>query len=110
MQEIRALGRRAHAVQQDLGSAADVTPLFEACEAVLGPVHCLVNNASMFEHDTAASFTLVPRSLASALSPTLGGALFAAGWMAAPLLACGGLKIAYDLLLWRSFRRIRTAS
>jgi NAD(P)-dependent dehydrogenase (short-subunit alcohol dehydrogenase family) len=56
--EIRALGRRAHAVQHDLESAADLTPLFEACEAALGPVHCVVNNASMFEHDTAASFTL----------------------------------------------------
>jgi hypothetical protein len=36
----------------------------------------------------------------------LGGALFAAGWLAAPLLACGLLKIAYDALLWRAFRGI----
>jgi NAD(P)-dependent dehydrogenase (short-subunit alcohol dehydrogenase family) len=56
--EIRALGRRAHAVHHDLDSAADMTPLFEACESVLGPVHAIVNNASRFEHDTAASFTL----------------------------------------------------
>ena len=59
------------------------------------------------ERAAAASFTLVPKSLASALSPTLGGALFAAGWLAAPLLVCGGLKIAYDLLLWRAFRRVK---
>jgi MFS family permease len=58
------------------------------------------------ERTAAASFTAVPRSLASALSPTLGGALFAAGWLAAPLVACGVLKIAYDLALWRAFRRI----
>lgn len=57
------------------------------------------------ERAAAASFTAVPRSLASAISPTLGGALFAAGWLAAPLVACGVLKIAYDLLLWRAFRR-----
>jgi MFS family permease len=57
------------------------------------------------ERAAAASFTAVPRSLAAALGPALGGALFAGGWLAAPLIACGGLKIAYDLALWRSFRQ-----
>ncbi|MGC2165974.1 MAG: MFS transporter [Gallionella sp.] len=57
------------------------------------------------ERAAAASFTSVPRSLASAISPTLGGALFAAGWLAAPLVVCGVLKIAYDLALWRAFRQ-----
>jgi len=57
------------------------------------------------ERAAAASFTAVPRSLASALSPSLGGALFAAGWLAAPLVACGALKIAYDLALLVAFRR-----
>jgi MFS family permease len=57
------------------------------------------------ERAAAASFTAVPRSLAAALSPALGGALFAGGWLAAPLIACGVLKIAYDLALWRSFRK-----
>lgn len=57
------------------------------------------------ERAAAASFTSVPRSLASAISPTLSGALFAAGWLAAPLVACGVLKIAYDLALWRAFRK-----
>lgn len=57
------------------------------------------------ERAAAASFTAVPRSLASALSPSLGGAMFAAGWIAAPLVACGLLKIAYDLTLWRSCRK-----
>jgi MFS family permease len=56
------------------------------------------------ERAAAASFTAVPRSLAGALSPTLSGALFAAGWIAAPLIGCGLLKIAYDLALWRAFR------
>jgi MFS family permease len=59
------------------------------------------------ERAAAASFTAVPRSLAAALGPSLGGALFAAGWVAAPLVACGALKIAYDLALWRAFRRHR---
>lgn len=57
------------------------------------------------ERAAAASFTAVPRSLASAISPTIGGALFAAGWLAAPLIACGVLKICYDLMLWKAFRQ-----
>jgi MFS family permease len=58
------------------------------------------------ERAAAASFTAVPRSLAAALSPSLGGALFAAGWLAAPLLLCGLLKIGYDLAIWRAFRSV----
>jgi MFS family permease len=57
------------------------------------------------ERPAAASFTSVPRSLAAALSPSLTGAMFAAGAMAAPLVACGVLKIAYDLALYAAFRR-----
>jgi hypothetical protein len=58
------------------------------------------------ERAAAASFTAVPRSLAAAVSPSLGGALFAAGWLAAPLVACGLLKIAYDLALFAAFRGV----
>ena len=57
------------------------------------------------ERAAAASFTTVPRSLAAAASPAIGGALFAAGWLAMPLVACGVLKIAYDVALWRAFRK-----
>jgi MFS family permease len=57
------------------------------------------------ERSAAASFTAVPRSLAAALSPTLSGALFAAGLISLPLVACGALKIAYDLALWRAMRQ-----
>ena len=60
------------------------------------------------ERAAAASFTAVPRSLASAASPLLAGWLFQSGWTAAPLVACGVLKIAYDLALWRVFRRAET--
>jgi MFS family permease len=56
------------------------------------------------ERAAAASFTAVPRSLAAAFSPTLGGALFASGWLAAPLVVCGVLKIGYDLALLLAFR------
>lgn len=57
------------------------------------------------ERGAAASFTAVPRSLAAALSPTLGGALLATGALSAPLVLCGALKIAYDLALLMAFRR-----
>ena len=57
------------------------------------------------ERAAAASFTLVPKSLASAAAPAIGGALFAAGLLAAPLVACGVLKISYDLAIWRAFRK-----
>lgn len=59
------------------------------------------------ERSAAASFTAVPRSLAAAISPTLSGAMFAAGWISLPLVACGLLKITYDLTLWRAMRRSR---
>src|SRR5438105_2833584 len=56
------------------------------------------------ERPAAGSFTAVPRSLAAALSPALSGALFAAGFISLPLVACGVLKIVYDLTLWRGMR------
>ena len=59
------------------------------------------------ERPAAASVTAVPRSLASAISPALAGALFSAGYSAWPLLLCGGLKILYDLLLLVAFRTIK---
>ena len=58
------------------------------------------------ERPAAASFTAVPRSLASAIGPSLTGVMFATGAMAAPLVACGMLKIAYDLALFAAFRRV----
>lgn len=59
------------------------------------------------ERAAAASVTSVPRGLASAASPALAGALLAAGYSAAPLVACGLLKILYDLLLLWTFRGVK---
>jgi MFS family permease len=61
------------------------------------------------ERSAAASFTAVPRSLASAASPLMAGWLFQSGWAAAPLVLCGVLKIGYDLALWRAFRLAETS-
>jgi MFS family permease len=57
------------------------------------------------ERAAAASFTAVPRSLASAASPALAGAMLAGGWLAAPMVLCGVLKIGYDLTLWWACRK-----
>ena len=59
------------------------------------------------ERAAAASFTAVPRSLASAASPAIAGAWMAAGWLAAPLVASGLLKVAYDVALLLAFRGVR---
>jgi MFS family permease len=59
------------------------------------------------ERTAAASITAVPRSLASAISPAISGALIASSFINLPLLLCAVLKIAYDLTLLASFQHIR---
>jgi MFS family permease len=59
------------------------------------------------ERPAAASITSVPRSLASALSPVLAGSMLAASPFGWHLVAAGGLKIAYDLMLLAMFRKVR---
>ena len=59
------------------------------------------------ERTAAASFTAVPRSLASALSPALTGAMMATSFIGLPLIVSGGLKIVYDLTLLFSFQPIK---
>jgi hypothetical protein len=49
----------------------------------------------------------VPRSLASSLGPALAGALLATPFSGLPLVACGVLKIVYDLALLASFRHVK---
>lgn len=59
------------------------------------------------ERPAAASITNVPRSLASAIGPSLSGwmlGLTAFGW---PLIIAGSLKATYDLILLRMFRQVR---
>jgi MFS family permease len=59
------------------------------------------------ERAAAASVTAVPRSLATAVSPTLAGYLLAVSSFGWPLVICGGLKIVYDLLLLRMFSALK---
>jgi predicted MFS family arabinose efflux permease len=59
------------------------------------------------ERPAAASVTAVPRSLASAIGPTIAGALLSTTVTGLPLVICGVLKIAYDVALLYSFRHIK---
>jgi NAD(P)-dependent dehydrogenase (short-subunit alcohol dehydrogenase family) len=54
--EIRDAGGRAEVVTADLGSAPETAGLIEAASAAIGPLQALVNNASLYEPDAAASF------------------------------------------------------
>lgn len=55
--DIRADGGIAEAVQADLADAESCGGLMARAAGVLGPVSCLVNNASLFENDRMADFT-----------------------------------------------------
>ena len=55
--ELQALGVRAEAIGADLSDEAGLRSLIERCEAALGPVGLLVNNASTFERDSLATAT-----------------------------------------------------
>jgi MFS family permease len=59
------------------------------------------------ERTAAASVTAVPRSLASAISPAISGALLSTSFAGLPLVICGVLKIVYDLSLLFSFQHIK---
>jgi NAD(P)-dependent dehydrogenase (short-subunit alcohol dehydrogenase family) len=55
--EIVAGGGRAAAVTADLADEAETGGLIEAASAAIGPIDCLVNNASLFEQDSIETAT-----------------------------------------------------
>ncbi|MFT7057762.1 MAG: NAD(P)-dependent dehydrogenase (short-subunit alcohol dehydrogenase family) [Pseudorhodobacter sp.] len=55
--QIKAMGRRAVALQADLLDEDATQGLIARANAALGPLTVLVNNASIFEHDTIHSAT-----------------------------------------------------
>jgi len=60
------------------------------------------------ERSAAAGVTGIARTIGAALSPLLAGPLYASATLAsAPFLVAGGIKIAYDVVLWRSFRMVK---
>jgi MFS family permease len=62
------------------------------------------------ERAAASGVTGVARTTGAALSPLFAGLLFAhPSLINVPFFIAGGLKIAYDLLLYRAFRAVRSA-
>jgi MFS family permease len=60
------------------------------------------------ERSAAAGVTAIARSVGAAISPSLTGIFLSIPLLlSAPFFLSGGLKIIYDLLLYRSFRRIK---
>jgi MFS family permease len=60
------------------------------------------------ERSAAAGVTGVARSLGVSASPLIAGPLFlSAAFAGAPFVIAGGLKIVYDLLLYRRFQSVR---
>jgi predicted MFS family arabinose efflux permease len=60
------------------------------------------------ERSAASGVTSVARTVGASFAPALTGVLLANPLLgAAPFLLAGGLKIVYDLALWRSFRALR---
>ncbi|MGH6990432.1 MAG: SDR family oxidoreductase, partial [Stellaceae bacterium] len=57
VEEIAALGGKAVALQADLAREGEVVPLIGRAVSALGPLGCLVNNASLFENDLALDVT-----------------------------------------------------
>ena len=56
------------------------------------------------ERSAAAGVTAVARSVGASISPMLATLLVgSAGWMSMPFFLAGGIKIVYDLLLYRAF-------
>ena len=59
------------------------------------------------ERSAASGVTSIARSIGAAVSPSLAGALLGGPFLSAPFFIAGGLKIVYDLLLYRSFRAMK---
>lgn len=58
------------------------------------------------ERSAASGVTGIARSLGAAISPVLSGVFLAyPSLLSAPFIVAGGLKIVYDVLLYRSFRK-----
>ena len=60
------------------------------------------------ERSAASGVTTIARSVGAALSPSVSGLLMAMPVLfSAPFFLAGGLKLVYDLLLYRSFRSVK---
>jgi MFS family permease len=81
-------------------SQMDVPPRHSYTMAVVAPD----------ERSAAAGVTGIARSVGAAISPTFAGAFLSSSvLLSAPFFVAGGLKVIYDILLYRSFRAVKGA-
>jgi len=59
------------------------------------------------ERTPAAGITNVARTGASAVSPSLAGLMFGSALLSLPFFISGGIKIVYDVLVWKTFHNVR---
>ena len=59
------------------------------------------------EREAAASLTNLSRTVAQAITPALTGWVMQTIALSSPFVLGGVLKIAYDVLIWRSFRNVK---
>jgi MFS family permease len=60
------------------------------------------------ERSAAMGITSIARSVGAALSPAITGQLLGiAGLAGAPFVIAGGLKLIYDVLIWRGFSAVK---
>ena len=55
----------------------------------------------------AAGFTSTTRTVTSSISPSIAGYALQNLWLGTPLVAAGTLKLAYDTMIYFSFRKVR---
>ena len=58
VKELQYAGVKAVALPAELSDAAKVKKLYSAAVKALGPITCLINNASVFEEDTALNVSI----------------------------------------------------
>ena len=81
-EQIRGMGVDAWCFPADLGASAGLPAFFEDLRSETGPVHFLVNNASIFDEDSLRDLTLEAleeKVRVNALAPAILGRAFAAG-------------------------------
>jgi len=59
------------------------------------------------DRTAAAGLTSSTRTVSSSISPSVAGYAIGAIWVGAPLVAAGVLKLAYDFLIFATFRKVK---
>jgi MFS family permease len=60
------------------------------------------------ERSAAAGVTGIARTVGASISPLFAGPLYASAALASvPFFLAGGIKIVYDLLVWRAFKKVK---